>query len=75
MSGQRRDKVLILREFGDGILEKMTTTGIRRGRIGVPEAHGKMRSTTERISYPLTDLKEQFIVMGEKLSLRTYLES
>lgn len=75
MSGQRRDKVLILREFGDGILEKMTTTRVRAGSAGVPEAHGKKRTTTEKISYPLTDLKEQFTVMGENLSLRAYLES
>jgi len=37
----------------------MTVTGLRRRSIGMPEAHGKVRSTI-RISHSLAGLKEQF---------------
>lgn len=59
MRGQRRDKVLILREFGDRKIEFGVVTEVRKGSIRVPDPHGKMRRRTERILHSLTDLKEQ----------------
>ena len=50
---------MILREFGDGILKKVTTTGVKGGSTGMPEAWGTMRNPTERVH---AQLKEQFAV-------------
>lgn len=52
MRGQRRDQVLLLREFWDCILEKMTPTSVRKRGVGVPDTAQGKTSATERTSHP-----------------------